>query len=59
MLHAKELLNEETLGYLEQNDEIEEDDPELRFKLSIERHFIDTRTIALQSIRQGLTLNGE
>jgi hypothetical protein len=61
-LHAEELMNLQLLDHLEhypEYEELDEEDPKLRFKLFIEKRFVDTRSIALQSIRQGLTLNGE
>jgi hypothetical protein len=59
MLHVEELLNKEVVDYLMKEDvEIEENDHELKFKRTIERHFIDSRSIALENIRKGLTLNG-
>jgi hypothetical protein len=54
MLHAKELINEESLNAV-----TDEWGHELGIKHCMERILIDTRTIALESIRQGLTLNGK
>lgn len=58
--HLLELnLNQQTMDHLTETYEGVESDPVQKFKCAVEKYFLDSRSIALESLREGLTLNGE